>query len=1048
MRLDTSSIARWCGADRLSTAVWIYRSGFVKWTHREGDDVTGEVAMSPAKPALRLKITFSHDERTDALTALSTCECGGKGFCVHAGAILLAHRASNPYAPLPACAAPKEPRILVGWDTKGRIAFAVPGCKPGVTITEAIKTKWGTRPDGAALEILGLLLDRCNRGMEHALQGLDAVAATGHGRWAPHGTTPVIQGPPQPAWISWATLADGSQIAHAKPVNRLKAHGDPGHEFYLDAKTGTYGRFVQVGEVDPMAGTIGGNTKISDESSDSQQPCVIDARLKNGELTDSVDHIEDLTAKAMPRLRVEATKDGKNRRGLISWTYGPFTADDRKIHPEGAATWQGRLVTATRDPAAEQRILDEAAAAGLQIERRSRQSKPLARPGLTAKPPKTSDGQQDWIDFLLNHGPKLSRLGWQFDLPSDLIWAGKCEIGQVSATCKEAEDGQFLDVHMTIMSEQRTTDLLPAVIQLAALAMTGETKPGKAWVLGATDGIGGTAIVPVSGGSLAVPYAQIKPFIDATTETIGDATIRDGRFRIGRMAFSEAADLADEAIAADAAWIGGETALAAGRRLPAAATPTRHAPPSDLTALLPPYQEEGLGWLEALAALEMGGVLADDMGLGKTVQALAHIMTQREKKALDGPALVVCPKSLVPNWAAEVRKFAPSLNAVLLDGPKREKEREAAEKADIVITSYGILERDKRWFMDKRWGVAIFDEAQALKTRSSTARANALALATKRRVCLTGTPLENHLGELWSIVDCACPGFLGTEGHFNSRFRRPIEREGNKRRMETLRRRLRPIMLRRRKAEVAADLPPKIETTHLIAMSDAQRATYEHVRLKALADIEAAEAETNGRGNGVIVVAAMLRLRQVCCDPRLTPEHKPGTPSAKMDRLLAMLPEMVEQGRRILLFSQFTSMLDLIERGLDKIGMPRLRLDGKTQDRSSPVTAFESGQAPLFLISLKTGGRGLNLTSADAVIHYDPWWNPSVEDQATDRAHRIGQTRTVFVHRLTMAGTIEAKMDILKARKATLLSSIIDGINMTRGQSFRREEIDYLFSPD
>ena len=329
----------------------------------------------------------------------------------------------------------------------------------------------------------------------------------------------------------------------------------------------------------------------------------------------------------------------------------------------------------------------------------------------------------------------------------------------------------------------------------------------------------------------------------------------------------------------------------------------------------------------------------------------------------------------------------------------------------------------------QEWHIVLLDEAQTIKNPAATTSQLARALHARQRLCLSGTPLENHLGELWSLFDFVMPGFLGDRKSFTKHFRTPIEKGADPERQAQLARRVAPFLLRRTKDEVAADLPPKTEINEVVEMAPPQRAVYEAIRLAMHARVQEAIADRGLARSGIVVLDALLKLRQVCCDPRLLklatqPEEPPG--SAKLERLMDLVPTLLEEGRRILLFSQFTSMLALIQEELNRHGLPHLLLTGDTKDRETPVRNFQAGGANLFLISLKAGGTGLNLTAADTVIHYDPWWNPAVENQATDRAHRIGQQKPVFVHRLVTAGSIEEKMEHLKARKRDLVAGILD----------------------
>jgi len=453
------------------------------------------------------------------------------------------------------------------------------------------------------------------------------------------------------------------------------------------------------------------------------------------------------------------------------------------------------------------------------------------------------------------------------------------------------------------------------------------------------------------------------------------------------------------------------------------------APPPGFRAELRPYQLAGLAWLDFLRRFRFGGVLADDMGLGKTVQLLAFFAREKSEGRLTQPALVVCPTSVAPNWIAEATRFAPGLSTILLARGDRSEALASLGAHDLVVTNYALLVRDLDELARQRWSVVVFDEAQWLKNSASQGFRAAGRLKADLRLALSGTPVENHLGELKALFDLALPGLLGSDREFNERFRHPIERRQDEGATAALRRRIRPFLLRRTKAEVAAELPPRTTIERTIELGEAQRDLYESIRAQMESRMRQLLAGAGtAAGAGLAVIDALLKLRQVCCDPALLGDEVAGTTasSAKREALLEFLPTLVEEGRAVLLFSQFTSMLDLIEGDLDERGIAYTRLDGNTADRARPVQRFQSGEVPLMLVSLKAGGVGLNLTRADTVILYDPWWNPAAEAQAIDRAHRIGQDKPVFVYELVASGTVEEKMQALKARKRALAESIIE----------------------
>jgi SNF2 family DNA or RNA helicase len=466
--------------------------------------------------------------------------------------------------------------------------------------------------------------------------------------------------------------------------------------------------------------------------------------------------------------------------------------------------------------------------------------------------------------------------------------------------------------------------------------------------------------------------------------------------------------------------------------------------PEAFKGSLRPYQQHGVDWLQHLAGHGLGGFLADDMGLGKTAQTIAHICVEFEAGRLTAPALIVVPTSLVANWTAELTKFAPHLNVAVLHGMERHEKRDRLDGTHVVITTYTVLTRDVEEMKALPWHIVVLDEAQAIKSPDARATRAVCQLNTTHRLCLSGTPIENNLEELWSQFAFLMPGLLGDRRGFAKRFRTPIEKNGDAVCRAQLVQRIAPFILRRTKAEVATELPPKHTILRRITLAPDQRELYETIRGTLYETVREQMAERTLAQSRIIVLDALLKLRQACCDPRLVKLQSARSveTSAKLEDLLEMIGELIPEGRRILLFSQFTSMLDLIKPRLVEAGIKFVELRGDTRDRAEPVRSFEAGEVPLFLISLKAGGRGLNLISADTVIHYDPWWNPAVENQASDRAHRIGQTKSVFVYKLIAVDTVEERILELQQRKAELASI---AFSETSGAQFDADDINFLF---
>lgn len=451
-------------------------------------------------------------------------------------------------------------------------------------------------------------------------------------------------------------------------------------------------------------------------------------------------------------------------------------------------------------------------------------------------------------------------------------------------------------------------------------------------------------------------------------------------------------------------------------------------PPVGLVAELRPYQKLGISWMHWLRSVGMGGILADDMGLGKTLQCLAALALT------PGRHLVVAPTSVLRNWGLEAKKFLPSMSVNLYYGSKRELD----SSSTLTITSYALLRLDLEVLKSVRWTTVVLDEAQAIKNPDAQVAQAAFSLPAEHRLAMTGTPVENRLEELWSAFHFASPGLLGSRSSFRSRFEEPIG-FGSRSAQEALRRRIRPFMLRRLKKDVAKDLPERTEMVIRCSLSEEERGIYQSVRTLARADV----AKMLEGGRMLSVLEVLLRMRQAACHPGLLSKSwEKG--SAKLDLLVETLEEVVAEGHAALVFSQWTSLLDKVEPALEEKGLRFVRLDGSTRDRQAVVDAFSAEDGPpVFLLSLKAGGTGLNLTRADYVFHLDPWWNPAAEDQATDRAHRIGQQRPVVSYKLIAEDTVEERILELQARKRDLMKAAIDDEALAR--SLGREELLALF---
>jgi len=465
--------------------------------------------------------------------------------------------------------------------------------------------------------------------------------------------------------------------------------------------------------------------------------------------------------------------------------------------------------------------------------------------------------------------------------------------------------------------------------------------------------------------------------------------------------------------------------------------------PGGFEGELRPYQRKGVDFLSFIGEHGLHGILADDMGLGKTIQAIALLLRDKEE-GKPGPSLLVAPTSVVYNWEQELSRFAPSLKTLVLHGSARRERFGDIADVDVVVTSYALLRRDQEQLKKQNFHYLILDEAQNIKNPQSQAAKAAARLQSRHRLCLTGTPLENNLIELWSLFNFLMPGLLGTERRFRESYLGAMQ-GSDPTAMADLRHRTRPFILRRLKSEVAQDLPPRTEMVAYCELGTEQRRFYNETLSRVRGEIFAT-VDRMGMGRAHLnILEALLRLRQICCDPMLVARDDRDIPSAKMDLFMDMVREMTAEGHRVLVFSQFVKVLQALRTRLTEAEIATEYLDGSTKDRLERANRFNASDVPVFLISLKAGGTGLNLTGADYVMHFDPWWNPAVEDQATDRAHRIGQTRHVFSYKLIAKDTIEEKVLALQERKRRMVRDVLGGEDFASQLS--REDLDYLLAP-
>ncbi len=904
-----------------------------------------------------------------------------------------------------------------------------------------LRLLWAERGHESGLRAFAL-------GPKHGADVLQRMAASHRLYGQDDLALPLQGGSERPAGIGWQVDSQGFQRPHLKP--------EPAAEMILPVDPPWYLDFG-AGEVGPL--TVTGNPDVVAKLFSLPPLSAKEAALVAEALSELAPDLPAPAEDASARLRLVDVPlipvlqlDTLHTHGYRAWrgypqsfSGGPFDVArvifryaDAEVRPEENHEFvtlpEGETVRLKRRPEAEAAALKALGSCGLD-----------KIPGHTlstfGSPPQGIYGlvdEQAWVAFMQGGIEQLKAAGWEVEFPEDFRHH-VLDVDGWEADLVEAENGWF-DLDMGIIVEGERLPLAPL--------LAGLFKRDSRWL----DGLELAFIADdeaielhtARGKRLRVPAGRIKPLaatlIDLFDGFNGGNTLRLSRFDAPRLA-----ELNDTR-----RWQfkGQADVLALADKLLTAQGIQDIEPPAGLGLELRPYQKEGLAWLQFLRQHNLSGILADDMGLGKTAQTLAHLLLEKEGGRLDKPALIILPTSLIFNWKNEAARFAPALKVLSLHGPARKTLFAGIPEHDVVLTTYPLLWRDADELMQHSFHLLILDEAQTVKNAQSQSAEAVRKIDARHRLCLTGTPLENHLGELWSQFDFLLPGFLGASKAFTRHWRTPIEKQGDTERRDLLARRIRPFILRRKKEDVARELPPKTVIVRSVELEGSQRDLYETVRAAMDAKVRDEIAQKGFARSQIVILDALLKLRQVCCDPRLVKANaaKKVKERAKLDLLMAMLPELVDEGRKILVFSQFTSMLALIEDELNAAGIGYSLLTGDTTDREAAIHRFQEGDAPVFLISLKAGGVGLNLTAADTVIHYDPWWNPAVENQATDRAHRLGQDKPVFVYKLIVGGSIEEKILALQERKAELAAGILSEDHRV-DVKFGTDDLAALFEP-
>ncbi len=644
------------------------------------------------------------------------------------------------------------------------------------------------------------------------------------------------------------------------------------------------------------------------------------------------------------------------------------------------------------------------------------------------------DKARCWSDFLEKTIPELEQADWivevdeSFELDFQNVQNFDAEIEQT--------DNDWFQMSFNVMVNGQPMPLLPLIVPVL-----------EHYDL---EDLPETVTIPVNEHQfINIESEQIRPFLEILYELFDSMRVDEqGNARVSRFDAALVSEM-DEHCYGLFSMKGGEQLIETGRKLRDFSGLTEAPVPKGLKAELRDYQKTGLNWMQFLREYHFGGILADDMGLGKTVQTLAHLLLEKESGRMDKPCLIVAPTSLMSNWKREAQRFTPNLKVLVLQGADRKQKFKDIAEHDLVLTTYPLLPRDKEFLLEHHYYYLILDEAQVIKNPKAQASQIVRTIPADNRLSLTGTPMENHLGELWAQFDFLMPGFLGNQETFKKQYRTPIEVHGDAVQNQKLSKRIKPFMLRRTKQEVIAELPEKTEIIRSVPLHDKQAALYESIRVAMEEKVRKTIAEKGLARSHIMILDALLKLRQTCCDPRIVSldKAKKIKQSAKMDLLLEMLDELLEEGRKILVFSSFTKMLGLIETELKSRNISYTKLTGQTRKRDEAIERFKQGKVDVFLISLKAGGVGLNLTEADTVIIYDPWWNPAVESQAADRVYRIGQDKAVFVYKLITEETVEEKIIALQEKKRALAEGVYREGSKAEKFELTSEDLDELFKP-
>ncbi|MDI1291311.1 MAG: SNF2-related protein [Methylobacter sp.] len=706
------------------------------------------------------------------------------------------------------------------------------------------------------------------------------------------------------------------------------------------------------------------------------------------------------------------------------WTLSAIPSEDYSV----IKTAQG-LVKITRDLETEQLAIHRLTELGFTASETVTQELFLYSPA-----PTIMDSAARWGDFLQNMLSELEQDGWIIDIDDSFLLNFQTAQNWEAEISESQQD--WFEMRFTLEVDGQPMPLLPLIMPVLENYDLENLPEMLSIPLGKHN-------------YLTLPSDKIKPFLNVLLELFNSSTMdKNGSLKLSRFNAAALADLEEHSYGLFSIN-GGKELRELGQKLQNFTGIEDVALPNNLQAELRHYQQQGLNWLQFLREYRFSGILADDMGLGKTIQTLAHLLIEKQSGRMSLPSLIIAPTSLMSNWRRETERFTPDLKILILQGSERKQLFYKIRDYDLILTTYPLLTRDEETLLEHEYHYLILDEAQVVKNPLSKAAQLVRRIKSNHRLCLTGTPMENHLGELWTQFDFLMPGFLSDSATFKKRYRTPIEVYGDSEQRARLSRRVAPFMLRRTKQEVATELPPKTEIIRSVPLYPKQAALYESIRLTMEKKVRDAIAQKGLSRSHITILDALLKLRQTCCDPRTLRlvEAQKVQESAKLDLLMELLPEQLEEGRRILVFSQFTRMIALIENELNARKIGYTKLTGQTRNRDEAIERFKSGEVNVFLISLKAGGVGLNLTEADTVIIYDPWWNPAAESQAADRVYRIGQDKPVFVYKLITENTVEEKIIAMQDKKRALAEGIYQEGAKEESLKLTAEDLTALFEP-